>query len=466
MYRASRPHQTGAGLAERAYVVAALLVFSAAFIPLIQVKAGMVTSADFGGDPLSRAILLPIYLVLAALVLARLGAVVAGARRHPLIVGLTGLAIASFAWSEDPGLTVRRGLAVGITTAFGLYLGARFTRAEQLRLIAWTFGIAAVLSLLLALAVPSYGVTGGEVHLGAWRGIYWHKNHLGRIMALGATTFVLFALDGGRHRSAMWLAAGLSAALVLLSQSASAIVVLLTLAALLPFYFALRVRTSLLLLLTIAALLVGGSVALGLLTYRDTFLAALGKDQTLTGRTVLWAAVLDPIARRPWLGYGLSGFWTGWNGPARDVWLAVGWTPPNSHNGYLDLCLDLGAVGLAAFAIGFVIAAARALTAARRAVVATESWPLVFLTFLLLYNMTESTILRQNSLFWVLYVATVSSRTIRHRSAITKSVDAEDVPAPLPGPARPAAAALSPGVRLRYRARRPLRPSPTRDDGR
>ncbi|NJL11116.1 MAG: hypothetical protein HC908_15720 [Calothrix sp. SM1_7_51] len=68
---------------------------------------------------------------------------------------------------------------------------------EQLQLLAWAFGIAAILSLLVCLAIPHYGVVGVGlivsqeeiVHTGSWRGIYIHKTFLGSIMSIGSLIF-------------------------------------------------------------------------------------------------------------------------------------------------------------------------------------------------------------------------------------------------------------------------------------
>ena len=41
----------------------------------------------------------------------------------------------------------------------------------------------------------------------------------------------------------------------------------------------------------------------------DLLFSLLGKDATLTGRTGIWSAVIDSIAKRPLLGYGYQAFW-------------------------------------------------------------------------------------------------------------------------------------------------------------
>jgi O-antigen ligase len=156
-----------------------------------------------------------------------------------------------------------------------------------------------------------------------------------------------------------------------------------------------------------------GSAALLLVANSEAVLSALGKEPTLTGRTQLWEAVWSSIRERPWLGYGYGVFWSGWEGASGAVIEAVGWETPHAHNGVLDLWLSLGFLGVATFVTGFVAAVGRALAAAQARDSDDSIWPLLFLSFMLFYNMTESTILREHSLYWVLYVTTIT-RTSGH----------------------------------------------------
>ena len=73
----------------------------------------------------------------------------------------------------------------------------------------------------------------------------------------------------------------------------------------------------------------------------------LGKDLTLTGRTGIWSAVLDSIAKRPLLGYGYQAFWLGLEGESYRIILAVSWVLAQAQNGFLDVMLEMGTVGLA-----------------------------------------------------------------------------------------------------------------------
>src|SRR5260370_32302582 len=80
-------------------------------------------------------------------------------------------------------------------------------------------------------------------------------------------------------------------------------------------------------------------------------LQAVGRDPTLTGRTALWEEVLR-IAGDPWFGVGFESFWLGER--VKSLWEAHWWRPNEAHNGYLEIFLTLGWVGVALFS--FVMA--------------------------------------------------------------------------------------------------------------
>jgi len=82
---------------------------------------------------------------------------------------------------------------------------------------------------------------------------------------------------------------------------------------------------------------------------------------------------------------------------------------PHAHNGFLDLGLDLGLLGVAILALCLVANFARGVALLRSSRNPEGLWPLVYLTFFVLYNLTESTILIRNNIFWVLFVTIVVS---------------------------------------------------------
>lgn len=390
---------------EKAFVVLALILFTGAFFTLLNED----TTATAQDDSLFiQAVYVSVYGITILLIAARLRHTIMSSLADPLLLLILVIAGMSTLWSAEPSVSLRGSVALVGTTAFGIYLAVRFSFQDQLRLVAWALGIAALCSLAFGLALPEYGVTmdfrGGE----AWRGIYHQKNVLGRLMSLSGVIFLLLALSSHTSRWLKWSGAGISVGLMILANSATSLVAFMVLLILLPLYKTLRRQFTLAAPTFIAVTLMAGTAAIWLADNSENVLTALGRDATLTGRTKIWSAVLSNIWERPWLGYGYGGFWRGWEGESAQVWLMLPQNnlPTHAHNGFLDIWLDLGLLGLAVFVLRLVLVFLLAVLWTHSTRTWEDLWPVSFLTFLLLYSIAYPVGLEQNSIWWVLYVAT------------------------------------------------------------
>jgi O-antigen ligase len=84
----------------------------------------------------------------------------------------------------------------------------------------------------------------------------------------------------------------------------------------------------------------------------------------------------------------------------------LGWDIPTAHNGWLEIMLHCGLVGLVLVAVSFASAFRGAWRQVRRP--SPDSFALIIFLFLLFVtNVAEARLMQQNSLPWVLYVVTV-----------------------------------------------------------
>lgn len=325
------------------------------------------------------------------------------ARADWWLVGLVTLCIASTAWSLWWWTTLRAGILLGGSTMAGVYLAERYTRRELIELVALAVVIAGGLSFLAGLASPAYGIS--EIN---WRGIYQHKNNLGRLVTLGAIACALVASHRGPWRPWAVAASLFLVVMVGLSGSSTGIVVIAAALVLIPLSGVLKGNLHLAMSVTAAAVLLAGVAVALFLADPDRAFEMVGRDATLTGRTALWSAVVEFIARRPLLGYGYQAFWFG-EDASEDVKAIAGWVGASAHNGFLDLTLAIGVVGLTFFVIGLLLCIWRAVPDLRRAEGVEGVWPLTFLAYFILYNLTETSLLIPTDMLWALYVATCLS---------------------------------------------------------
>jgi len=336
-----------------------------------------------------------------------------------ILIGIIGF---SYFWSINPSQTLRFAVYAIGTTGFGLYIATRYTLPEQLELLAWTYGLLLTLSILFAVGIPSYGLMSG-VHEGAFRGVFTHKNQYGAFMAPGGVVFLLNAFQGKKHTWIYWCFLILTCATMVLSQSTTAIGTFAVMLMLCIVYRVFRWRYEVMISAILAVTMVGlaGLIYIAGYVGSDSLFDLVGKDVTLSGRTDIWTYVWDQIQLRPWFGYGLAAFWNGYDGPSGYVQLAMRIAVIYAHNGFLDIWLSLGLVGLSVFVVGFLSTTIQSLTLLRKTNTPEGFWPLLFLTYILLSNLTEGTISNMNSSFWALYTAVSYSLVIAKKNQYTIS---------------------------------------------
>jgi O-antigen ligase len=217
------------------------------------------------------------------------------------------------------------------------------------------------------------------------------------------------------YKRKRWLWAGLwaSVLVMILTTSKTGLATMIGLSLLLPLLRSLRAKRIETQLATVTGFLLVVTVAVAFVANFELILTALGRDATLTGRTGLWQVLVHKISLRPWLGYGFRSFWEGgMDGEAVDVWYAERYIVYTAHNGFLDMLLEVGVVGLGLFLLTVVRNLQRSLPWLTRTRTAEGLYPFMLLAYWLLYNLTESTTPQIYSISWILYVAMTSSLLI------------------------------------------------------
>lgn len=398
----AKPH---AGLfiwAEHAIVVLLLLMLSTALLGRI----GNPNAGTTEPPAWLRTMWLPAYGLMIVLMAARLSKMTSVWLGALLVTPVVGWAYASQIWSLMPEVSSRRGMALILPTMFALYLAARYDWRTFIKIMGIVTLILAVGCLLSAVVTPSFGIH-DTIHPGAWRGLFFEKNALGGFGVRGAL-FCLTLLIFDAKRAWLWLGGALLCALLVVkSTSTTALLeVLIVYAGVIGLAFLRRGPVYAISGLWLAA---AALIAVGIVfaVDPDFFFNMVGKDSSLTGRTNIWAAIMRQSALHPWEGYGYGAFWGARNGPAAWVALQADWHVLAADNAWAEILVQLGWVGVILFASTLVFMIPAALWATFRPGPAAY-WAPLFLTTLLLNSITESIILKQNDLTWVIYVATLA----------------------------------------------------------
>ena len=384
-------------------VAPVLMLASTAFLGLLQGPSNPNVART--GNWLTNSIWLSSYLLAALALVSRVRLCRESLVRCWPLFGLLVFSALSLVWSDDRLVTFLRLCALCGTTLSGLYLGERLTVLGQARLIASVLIWAAILSLMAGILVPQIGIMTGDLQ-DDWQGIFDHKNQLGLNMALGFGLSMLLFFTAREHRIRRIAGAGLCLVLVFLSRSATGLICAFVQAvALLAGWPLLKAWPRFGIKKRLSTLVVLCAVLAWTASQYSTLLDLFGRDEGLTGRIQMWSLVTVMISEKPVLGYGYGAFWRGNDGPSGLIRDAMQTEIFYSHNGFLDVCLDIGLVGTGLFLVGYLVGLRRALARATLQRCSTYAWPILFLIFLFVANLTEGSILRANGLPWILYTA-------------------------------------------------------------
>jgi len=304
-------------------------------------------------------------------------------------------------WSPLPFYSFKRWIQfLGIILAV---LAALSTLQSTIRIriiLLWITALSISISLIFIFLFPAYPF----IREGLWTGIFTAKNAFGTGCVFGLSLWLPALKDNNSFTLKILATLIIVFSTILMVGSGSATALVLSfLISIIFLSLSLPVPNSVKFLIVPIPFLLFLFFSLNFIseTPLEFVLKALGRNQTLTGRTELWTEMVLSIKEHPFFGIGYNAFWTGIGGLGTLIAFDLQWDPGSAHNGYLDIINELGFIGFGIF-LGILI------QAVKRTIdlyIADKKIGLPFLLvliMLILRNITASSFCRQSDLEWVL----------------------------------------------------------------
>lgn len=253
--------------------------------------------------------------------------------------------VLSTVWSIERGRTLNQSVLFVTGTAAVVILVSRLETMHVLRALVAATSSAVVLSVV-AVARDWDFSSDRRGHL---TGVFFNRNALGLVAALMLLSVVLWRWYERNDSRVRIVAPCLAAlAVVVWWRSGSATSMIATVAALMSAgCLMVFVRSSGVvrrrLIVTLVSTL---PLLIAIVVWRDVFAGWIGRDATFTGRTSTWGLLIDTWLRRPITGFG---YFAGWFDPSlRSGLREIGYNHWEAHNGYLEVLLGAGVLGVVA----------------------------------------------------------------------------------------------------------------------
>jgi exopolysaccharide production protein ExoQ len=361
-------------------------------------QTGSAAQAYQEGNSLDRAVFLCLMLLAAAVLTSRSFQWTKFFSANVALVVFISFALASVLWSDFPLISLKRWIRDLGTYLVILVVLSDPRPIEAVRTVLRRLAYFLIpLSILLEKYYPAIGRqyeewTGSTMIVGAME----QKNDLGAVCLISGIFFfwdTLTRWPGRKERHTkkiilMNLAfLAMTVWLLYIAQSATSSVCLvigcLVVAAVRSRWGQRHVALLKFLLPSSFCVYLIAAYGLGLSGFLNS---AVGRNATFTDRTILWNILLS-TKTNPLIGTGYASFWL----PPRlyVVWRAFGATINEAHNGFLEVYLELGAIGVISLVV-FLMASYRSIWRRMDSTNGLLSLSAALWVVALFYNMTEA----------------------------------------------------------------------------
>jgi O-antigen ligase len=314
-----------------------------------------------------------------------------------------------------------------VTNLIGFVIVIQNGKRETLHILFRAFGLAVALSLVDLVVNPrgAIGSWAGELN-----GIYHTKNELGDMSALFVLSSVAIFL--GEKRS-IYLAIPflLGLGTLALTRSGTATIATVLVLSLTPTIAIYKWRAAslpsaiglqLLVAVPIVAFIVFGHVDIF-----DAVLGSVGKDSTLTGRTVLWGFAIDGFKQSPWIGHGFKGWWDPSNPNVFFLRYVIGQDLWYFHNVFLEMGVSFGIVGVLLMLFTLATGFRRSIGNFFQSASAINIWNIFFMVYVTIDCTAENALFVNHSLHQLI-LATIFASTVRSVHERTHRYTFQDLP--------------------------------------
>lgn len=326
----------------------------------------------------------------------------------------------SIFWSVYWEISLSRWLIFLITIIAGAYIGLRYDIREIVILLS-VFGVfILLLSSLVVFFWPLVGVMNYHSIQGAWKGLYWHKGHMGMIAAFINILFlinIVYILQfKGKHLFFWGLQYLFSFLFVYKTDSVGAYLSIIflhgvILLALLYMKFKRKISRLHYLFFFI------GIIAASIVLYFNIsqFFSIFNRNTSLTGRIPMWTYLYNAyISKQPYSGYGFNAFWY-IDSHRVAVGQAAGYPDPVviADNGFIDILINTGYVGIILFFILYFGAWWKSIKFAASARDISGIFPVILMFYTLIANISWSLIFESESFFMLIMIAVLFSISVK-----------------------------------------------------
>jgi len=318
---------------------------------------------------------------------------------NKLFIFLVFYICASILWTADYSNTPRV-MAFFVNISVVIFIVSRFELIDFLKFLRIFFAFILTSCYIAVFIFPHIGIDSG-LHFGSWNGVFSQKNRTGIILVYSLITSITLLISS-KNMKKMDIIMIIATLFFVLNTTSSTAILISTLCIFISLIYVIFLKYDkkirIISFLFAAVIILASYYSLDYLI--NLISNTTGKDMTLTGRTFIWDYLIDQNEGITlFLGHGYGYYWSEFNTSLYKFYSAIGFITTTAHNGYIDILLDLGYVGLLLFLTMYVFSMGKYLISYLFLDVKKDAlWGILILSCMIPYNFSESLFISYNSL--------------------------------------------------------------------
>jgi len=270
-------------------------------------------------------------------------------QRRPILVLLPLLFATSCLWSDERFISLSLGTQTLLSALTAVTIAYRASQRQLLLILFLSIGMGCLGSL-------AYGQKGASAEGLVLIGFLGSKDAMGLFAYAGVMASVAVLWDRGQKKFVRWAAFFMALVELYIASTVHAMTsVFCVIAGLMGFLAILyilarsKITRWIIYCLMAFAIVITASFNTEITDFlTSTLFPSLGKDATLTGRTVLWDKAINLFLDAPVLGHGFRAYWVGSSTDAHTMLYRMGVSDGRGfhfHEQYLETLADTGIIG-------------------------------------------------------------------------------------------------------------------------
>lgn len=298
----------------------------------------------------------------------------------------------STTWSINPSYTLEYSLRLNAFIILCIVMVQNLTNKQIAKIIFYYFTVLVVLNLFSVIFMKDISIYYDSRFTLSYKGLFSQRTGFAGMMGMSFIyMFGYLKIADKREKIILIFNLTMTPLLILSANAVTTVVVTILVSLFIIFYS--KIKSKILsTIIIISPIIVSFYLVFLRSTAFNKLFLLIGRDPTLTGRTMIWDLLMNLMKSNYTKGYGYMAFWYTDDFIWTNVNSRLGFEPTHAHNGLFEIIIGLGLIGLILYLFVVLNVIYKGVLNTRGNIDQYKLISISYYLFILIYNITENNI--------------------------------------------------------------------------